>query len=109
MSLPENGMSAIARALQFSECRPEDKVDALSFVSHHLFFKTAQLRDLLNICPSAGQRTDFMVLLLFRLTDVWNMKILRTRLDGTQEWEELKYRLGRVALFPFIPSPPCLP
>merc|ERR1719272_2491657 len=102
MSLPEAALGQIIHAVQFSECGLEDKITAVRLVSHRLFFKASQLRELLNVCPSADQRADFLVVLLFQLTDIQNVKIIRVRLYDSKEWDEVWHRLGYVHHFPFV-------
>ncbi|CAE8689480.1 unnamed protein product, partial [Polarella glacialis] len=92
---------AIINYLLDSRCSPGQQRAALRQVGTSLWLSSLQLRELLGCVYDKEVRLQLFAVFLFRLTDVWNLKVCRARFTS-QEYKILAHRLGAVNLFPYI-------
>eukprot|EP00930_Biecheleria_cincta_P027783 TRINITY_DN19443_c0_g1_i2.p1 TRINITY_DN19443_c0_g1~~TRINITY_DN19443_c0_g1_i2.p1 ORF type:complete len:1521 (-),score=320.87 TRINITY_DN19443_c0_g1_i2:83-4645(-) len=93
--------------LEFNYAQPADRLQAIRWVSDHLFLSCLQLRQLLGLFQNAADRGDCFVLLYNRLADIENQKIVRVRFDNAVEADNILQRLGYAATLPFLQPEQC--
>jgi hypothetical protein len=101
--LKTKGCKSVSRVhSSASALADQDVVWALRAVSSRLWLKCWQLRELLCAFARPCVRKDLLTYFCFRVVD-WpvNSKMIRPKFSGS-DWDELKKRLGHIAIFPFF-------
>lgn len=91
----------IVRILQKCDVSAADISQPLRRVAHLICLTCVQVRRLVGICRDSEQRVDLVVTLYFRLVDIYNEELFRSKFD-IAEWRRVRDRLGHVAVFPFV-------
>jgi len=100
--LDHKTFSRLLHTLHQSSVEEATKIDMLRRISHWIYLKSSQMRELLGAFDSDGRRDDIFVLFYFRIVDMQNEKIFRSRFDDHYELEKLWDRLGWATSFPFV-------
>eukprot|EP00929_Paragymnodinium_shiwhaense_P069424 TRINITY_DN35004_c0_g3_i2.p1 TRINITY_DN35004_c0_g3~~TRINITY_DN35004_c0_g3_i2.p1 ORF type:complete len:1423 (+),score=278.40 TRINITY_DN35004_c0_g3_i2:145-4413(+) len=77
-------------------------LDALRPFSSYLWLTALQLRTILGVFPTDRLRCHAFVLLIFRLVDIHNEKLVRARFTDMGQIKQICSRLGYATVFPFI-------
>jgi len=100
--LQEVSFNNILKALATSDCEEAEQVAALRMLSHRIYLRSTQLRDMLNQFRSLAVRSDVFVLLFFSIVDMYNEKVARSGLEDQQQVLKVQGRLGFATFFPHI-------
>merc|ERR1712154_226157 len=88
---------SIMVTLQESRCKPSQQILCLRHISHEMYVKCVQVREMLGILCDNSARADLVVLFFLRLTDVYNEKLFRVRFEDPADVNKLWLRLGHMS------------
>lgn len=100
--LDEISFSNIMVTLENSDCSYTDKLTALRMASHTIYVTALQLRSLMGNFDDMEALVEMIVLFFVRVIDMHNEKVFRVRIEDQFLMEQLRKRLGYIAMFPFI-------
>mmetsp|Transcript_20179 Transcript_20179/g.47034 ORF Transcript_20179/g.47034 Transcript_20179/m.47034 type:complete len:1474 (+) Transcript_20179:104-4525(+) len=88
--------------IQNSKCKCSEKVLMLRALSHELVLTCAQLRAILDLFPTEGNKEDLCILFYSRLQDMENEKVFRGHFEKSASLARIRSRLGHAVSFPFM-------
>jgi len=100
--LDEISFSNIMVTLENSDCSYGDKLTALRMASHAIYLTAIQLRSLMGNFDDMDALVEMIVLFFSRVIDMYNEKVFRVRIEDQFLMEQLRRRLGYIAMFPYI-------
>merc|ERR1712093_410652 len=80
--------------LHGNEAEPITIVEALRFVSNHIYVTSLQLRTLLGSFRHDSDRTEVFIVYFMRVIDMHNEKVFRVRFENPEDLVLLRNRLG---------------
>jgi len=101
MAFPADRWDEMMVQLAQAPLQSEAKVQVLRGISDRVYISALQCRQLVAVFGDRAYRLQVLNVLLLRLSDPQNMKMITSRVE-VEEWAELKDRLGTLALFPYM-------
>lgn len=100
-------MSNIMVSMQQAEIPSDMMIECLRKVSHEVYLKSTQVRELLGLFKEKAVRLRVFVMYFNRMTDMWNEKVFRVRFEDGEEFRSLCERVGFCTYFPFMQPEQC--
>mmetsp|Transcript_52543 Transcript_52543/g.122973 ORF Transcript_52543/g.122973 Transcript_52543/m.122973 type:complete len:1513 (-) Transcript_52543:382-4920(-) len=100
--LQDDVFDRIFLSLQSSKCGSMEQVEVLRMISHRINLTAFQIRQLLVMYQDDRPRAEIFTVLFFRIVDIHNEKIFRSRFEKQEELHKLQRMLGKVSCFPFM-------
>jgi len=91
-----------AGAEESTRLSDEHQLNALRVVSHMLYVKSIQLREILGNYKHESTRGDIYVMMIMQLVDMHNEKLFRVRFAERESLDRVRHRLGQAVCFPFV-------
>mmetsp|Transcript_112506 Transcript_112506/g.195237 ORF Transcript_112506/g.195237 Transcript_112506/m.195237 type:complete len:1491 (+) Transcript_112506:137-4609(+) len=88
--------------LQQSHCTPVEQLMALRMASHFFYVTAVQMRAFFGVYTEEEVHGEIIVISFTRVIDMYNEKVFRVRIENQTLLDELRSRLGYIAVFPFI-------
>merc|ERR1712100_1005224 len=90
------------QVLESTDVKPIEQLDSLRMLSHRMFLKALQMREMLGIYRDVMQRENLYVMFIMQVVDMHNEKQFRVRFEDELQLQRLQDRLGYAGFFPFV-------
>jgi Ran GTPase-activating protein (RanGAP) involved in mRNA processing and transport/Ca2+-binding EF-hand superfamily protein len=92
----------LLRILECTDLPSSAQLEALRRISHLMFLRSKQLREVLGIYRDEDTRANLYIMLIMQVKDMHNEKVFRVRFEKRESLGYLNNRLGQVTFFPFM-------
>lgn len=94
--------SNIMLAIQQAASSTQGQITALRMSSHVIFLSAKQVRLLFGAYKDQSSYVELIVIFITRIMDIYNEKVFRVRIEDEALLDQMRRRIGHVALWPFI-------
>jgi len=100
--LDEGTLNDFLLSLERTDAPAASQLEALRSVSHTIWLKSRDLREMLGIYRSEKFRADLYVMMITKVVDMHDEKLFRARFATRESLHRLRQRLGHLTYFPWV-------